>query len=129
MVWVRPVEYSDAAKRASDNINAYITFMEWDELKRKWMAIRLSDGGYDGTLYDSKQDAVRHQSDQYTCAYVAFRNLVQGARPSEMELFLKFNRDAYAAGFRLPDPDDRTGGPEVLMTSQLRDYYKGLGYY
>lgn len=128
MTWAPPKEYSDAAKRASDNINAYITFVPWDELKHKWMAIRLSDGGYDGTLYDSKRDAVRHQSNEFQCAYVAFKNLMQGARPAEMELFLKFNRDAYDAGFRLPDPDARNGGPEVLMTSALRDYYKGLGY-
>ena len=101
--------YSDAAKRASDNINAFRTFVPWDELKHKWMAVRLSDGGYDGTLYDSKVEAVKHQSNEFLCAYVAFKNLVGGATPKDMELFLKFNRDAYDAGFRLPDPSAQNG--------------------
>jgi hypothetical protein len=120
--------YSDEAKRASDIVNSYRTFIPWDELRNKWLAIRLSDGGHDGTLYDSKRDAVRHQLDEFLCAYVCFRNLIGGSTPKEMELFLKFNRDAYDAGFRLPDPDADSGGPEVLMTTALRDYYKNLGY-
>jgi len=122
------VGYSDAAKRASDIVNAYVTFVPPEELRHKWVAIRLADGGYDGVLYDSKQDAVRHQLDEYLCAYVCFRNLLMGANPKDMELFLKFNRDAYDAGFRLPDPDDKTGGREVLMTTALRDYYRNQGY-
>jgi hypothetical protein len=122
------VEYSDAAKRASDIINAYVTFVPPEELRHKWIAIRLSDGGYDGNLYDSKREAVRYQLDEFLCAYVCFRNLLAGAKPREMELFLKFNRDAYDAGFRLPDPDSRTGGPDILMTSAWRDYYRGHGY-
>jgi hypothetical protein len=123
-----PVTPSDAAKRASDIVNSYITFMPPEELKNKWVAIRLHDGGYDGTLYDSKQDAVKHQLDEFFCAYVCFRNLLAGAKPRDMELFLKFNRDAYDAGFRLPDPESATGGREVLMTTALRDYYRNLGY-
>jgi hypothetical protein len=41
-----------------------------------------------------------------------------------MEVFLRFNRDAYDAGFRMPDPDSQTGGPEVLVTTQQMDYYR-----
>jgi hypothetical protein len=119
---------SDAAKRASDIINALITFTPWDELVHSYIAIRLSDGGYDGTLYATKRDAVRHQLHESQCAYVALRNLQAGAKPKEMELFLKFNRDAYDGGMRLTDPDDLRGGREVLMTSAQRDYYRNLGY-
>ena len=113
--------YSDAAKRASDIINSHRAFIPWDELSHKWLAIRLSDGGFDGNLYDSKRDAVRHQLDEFLCAYVCFRNLVGGSTPKEMELFLKFNREAYDAGFRLPDPDSASGGPDVLMTTAMHD--------
>lgn len=114
-------KWSDAAKRASDIVNGYIAFMAWDELVHKWIAIRLSDGGHDGTLYDNKRDAVRHQSDEFLCAYVAMRNLVGGATPRDMEIFLKWNRDAYDAGFRLPDPMEVNGGPEVIMTTPRYD--------
>jgi hypothetical protein len=117
---------SDAARRAADNINAYVTFMDRDELIRKWMAIRLADGSYDGTLYDSKRDAVRHQSDEFLCAYVSFRNLQQGTTAKEMQVFLNFNREAYDHGFRLPDPDSQTGGREVLMTTAQHDYQTNL---
>ena len=120
--------YSDAAKRASDILNGYIAFVPFDELKTKWVAIRLADGGSDGQLYDSKRDAVRGQLDEFLCAYICFRNILTGSSPKDMELFLKFNRDAYDAGFRLPDPDDQFGGRQVLMTTALRDYYKTQGY-
>lgn len=121
--------YSDAAKRASDIVNSYIAFVPLDELREKWLAIRLSDGGSDGNLYDSKREAVKHQLDEFICAYVCFRNLIAGgSKPRDMELFLRFNRDAYDAGFRLPDPDHEAGGKDVLMTTALRDYYRGLGY-
>ena len=120
------IQFSDAAKRASDNINALLAFMNPEELRRKYMAVRLSDGGYDGTLYDTKRDAVRHQLDEFLCAYVCFRNLMNGATPKEMEIFLKFNRDAYDKGFRLVDPDAAHGGRDVLMTSAAHDYYQEL---
>jgi hypothetical protein len=118
-------DWSDAAKRASDIVNSYIAFVPWEELRTKVIAIRLSDGGYDGNLYDSKREAVRHQSDEFLCAYVFFRNLMGGASPREMEIFLKWNRDAYDAGFRLPDPMEVNGGPDLIMTTGRYDQYSG----
>lgn len=115
----------DCGKRASDIVNTYISGMYWDDIKDKWIAIRLSDGGSDGILYDTKQDAVKHQYHEQQCAYVCFRNLISGARPREMAVFLKFNRDAYYKGFRLADPDMKSGGPDVLMTTGQRDFYRG----
>jgi hypothetical protein len=49
-----------------------------------------------------------------------------GASPREMEIFLKWNRDAYQAGFRLPDPMDVGGGPDVLMTAGRYDQYSAM---
>ncbi len=121
-----PVEYSDAAKRAADIVNGYLAWVPIDELRRKYIAVRLSDGGTDGVLYDSKRDAVRHQLDEFLCAYVSFRNLLNGATAREMEIFLKFNRDAYDKGFRLTDPDAVHGGPDVLMTTAAHDHYGNL---
>lgn len=112
---------SDAAKRCADIVNGYISFVPWDELKHKFIAIRLSDGGSDGTLYDSKRDAVRHQSDEKLCAYIAFRNLAGGMNPIEAERYLKWNRDAYDAGMRLPDPDHQSGGPDPFPTVDQYD--------
>lgn len=112
---ITPPNYSDAAKRASDIINAYYSYVPLDRLLRSWIAIRLSDGGSDGTLYDTKRDAVRHQSDEFLCAYISLANCPNGVSKLEAERFLAYTRAAYDAGFRLPDPDSMTGGPETFM--------------
>lgn len=118
-------ELIDAGKRASDTVNMHRTFANWDELQHKWIAFNLGDGSSDGVLYDSKRDAVKHQFHEQLCAYVAFKNLVAGSTPHEMSIFIKFTRDAYKAGFRLPDPDDQFGGQAVAPTAGQIDFYRG----
>lgn len=111
--------YSDAAKRASDIINSALLFI--DGAAGKWIAIRLSDGGWDGTVYDTKRDAVRHQLDEFWCCYV--RIPPPGTSPAQMEAFLAYNRALYDAGFRLPDPDDRFGGRDMVLPLQQEDLH------
>lgn len=119
-------ELRDAAKRASDIINTYITFVPWEQLRMQWIAVSLQDGTC-SQLYDSKADAVRHTLHERTHAFVAFRGIGPGgSNPRELAIFLQFNRDAYDAGLRLPDPDDNTGGKELLMTAAQGDYYRRL---
>jgi hypothetical protein len=111
----------------SDALNMYINGLRkhlW-ELRNKWMAFSLADGSSDGQLYDSKRDAVRHQSNEFQCAYISFRNLLGGATPHECVRVLNFTRDAYDAGFRLTDPDDIDGGPDVAPTAAQMDAQKG----
>lgn len=117
-------QVSDAARRCSDIVNGYISTRPIDELRNCWIAVRLSDGGSDGTLYDSKRDAVRHQLWEFQCAYVSFRNLAGGITPLEAERFLDYNRRAYDAGFRLPDPDDANGGPDLFLPTETYDAFK-----
>jgi len=124
---MRPIDakLKDCAKRACDIVNAYYTTVEWVDLKDKFVAIRLEDGGSDGVLYDNKRDAVRHQRNEQQCAYVCFRNLgPTGARPREMAIYLQYNREAYDNGFRLTDPDDSRGGPQLLPTANLADTFR-----
>lgn len=108
-------EFADAGRRASDIINGIITAHPWDDIKDKFIAIRLEDGSSDGNIYDTKADAVRHQTHEQQCAYVGFRNLVGGATPKEMAIYLKFNRDAYLAGMRLIDPDNQRNPVQDLL--------------
>jgi hypothetical protein len=114
----------DAAKRASDEINLHLAANGWATIQNCWVAIRLSDGGSDHVLYDTKQDAVRHQFWEFQCAYICLRSLVQGADAREMAIILRFHREAYEAGFRLPDPDAKNGGPDLLMTTREHDNIK-----
>jgi hypothetical protein len=85
---------TDAARRMSDIINLTITFNGVWEIKDKWMAFRLSDGSTDGALYDTRQDAINHQSNPQWCAYQSFRNLLSGAKPLDCQIFLDVNRQA-----------------------------------
>lgn len=109
--------YSDAAKRASDIVNSALTFIQG--AAGRYLAIRLSDGGWDGTVYDTKRDAVRHQLDEFLCAYV--RIPPPGTSPQQMQAYLDYCRALYDAGFRLPDPDDRNGGRDMVLPLQRED--------
>lgn len=119
-------ELIDAGKRASDIANLYITFMDQWELRSKWLAFRLNDGSSDGVLYDTRKDAVKHQFDERRCAYFSFRNCLGGTNARDMAIFLNFCREAYDAGFRLIDPDDASGGREILPTYDVGDYQRNL---
>lgn len=77
----------------------------------RWIAARLSDGATDGTVYDSKADAVRHQLDETQCAYIV-------VPPTPMPdahatAYLEMHEKMYAAGYRLQDPDT-----QPMMTSE-----------
>lgn len=94
-----------------DNINARIVFTPPEELARGWMAFALADGSTDGTVYPSKAEAIRHQSNEFLFCYFSFRRCMGGANPKDCQLFLEYNRHAYDQGFRLADPES----PEFIL--------------
>ena len=111
-------QVTDAAKRAFDIVNSYVAFVDYSERIGSWVAVRLADGGSDGTLYATKRDAVRHQSDEQSAAYFSYRGAPNGfATAREAAVWLEYHRRAYTAGFRLPDPDAASGGPDLVMPS------------
>ncbi len=118
------VELFDAGRRAADAINKHIHNQGWWEIRHKWIAIRIADGTSDGVLYDTKRDAVRHQHDEFTCAYLCYKGLAQGAKDTDAAILIKFHRDMYKAGFRMPDRDNRFGGPDAVMSTQRNDWYR-----
>jgi hypothetical protein len=112
----------DAAKRMSEVINALVTFSsDLYELGHKWIAIRLADGGYDGTLYDTRDDAIRHQLDERFCAYVCMANMITGSKPLDCAIFLEYHRQAYDAGMRLHEP----GAPQLILPISAYDRITG----
>lgn len=119
-------ELLDAGKRASEMVNLYVTNMDWDDIKDKFVAIRLEDGSSDGIIYDSKIDAIKHQNFEQQCAYVGFRNLMGGSTPRDMAIFIAMNREAYDHGMRLADPEAPGGGPNLAPTAAATDYTKRL---
>lgn len=120
------VVVDDAAKRAYDIIRGLVTFTEYDHRVRQspWVAIRLSDGGSDGVMYDTKREAVRHQLHESTCAYFCFRTAPNGfSSKKDAAVFLAYHRAAYDAGFRLPDPDDPSGGSDLIIPTTQEHVY------
>ena len=97
--------FSDAARRMADEINLHVAALG-EAASRKWVAIRLSDGGSDGVLYDTRPDAITHQLHERLCCYVRLPPFGQMMTVSEAESFLTFNRSIYDAGYRLQDPDE-----------------------
>jgi hypothetical protein len=123
--------HSDAAKRISDATIMHSIANGWD-VNKYWCAFLLEDGKSPDayTLYDSKRDAVRHQSDEFLCMYVKLR--FGGFNVCECEATLKYHRAAYLKGYRLPDPDQRTGGRDLIprigsdkMRNQIRALANG----
>jgi hypothetical protein len=110
--------HSDAARRCSDAVNLHVSALGADAFG-KWVAVRLLDGSSDGTLYDRKQEAVRHQLDERLCAFVRVRP--GGMNACAAESFLAFTRRAYAAGFRLSDPDASHGGRDLIPRLTVED--------
>jgi hypothetical protein len=97
--------FSDAAKACSDAVGQVVNDHLGEILlgRRIWLAIRLSDGKYDGGLYDTRADAVRHQLHESLCAYLLVPPC--GMPPRDAESYLRFHRQAYDAGYRVTDPE------------------------
>jgi hypothetical protein len=115
----------DDAKRFADIVNGYVAFVNPMELRQKWIAVRLSDGGTDGTLYDSKRDAVRHQLDEFLCCYFSFRNCMGGISARDAARYMEYNRLLYKGGARMPDPDRSDGGLDTFLSVSDYDLMTG----
>lgn len=107
----------DAAKRCWEQVKNVAHHKTWEERINAFLAIRLQDGSTDGVLYDSKRDAVRHcKGNEQWYAFFSFRTAPVGfASPKEAAVFLAYHRMVYDQGGRLPDPDDRHGGPDMIL--------------
>jgi hypothetical protein len=106
--------HTDAAKRLCDGVRSAMGRISVEELLiGRWIAFRLSDGSADRSIYDTKRDAVRHQSDEFLCGYIKL-NLMPMTE-CEAEVVLAMHRKLYDNGFRMPDPDRKDGGKQPIM--------------
>lgn len=89
----------DAGQRMADALNAHVVFSKG--CFGRWMAIRLEDGSSDGTLYDTREDAIRHQRFEHQAWYELVKPRSYSA--DECALTLMYARAAYDAGWRPAD--------------------------
>lgn len=92
-----PMELWDAARRMADAHNLHVLAMIAEGRDRPgYIAIRLEDGrSPDGVVYDTRRDAVRHQSDPKNF-YVKLSKMSMGE--NEAVAVLKFARMALKNG-------------------------------
>lgn len=106
--------YSDAANRCSDVIRTAIVAKQ----AGKWVAIRLSDGGSDHQVYDTRQDAIRHQLHEKQCAYVMVPP--DDMSPRSAEAYLKWTRQCYDNGMPIADPEREIYTPQLTYDALVR---------
>jgi hypothetical protein len=116
--------HSDAAKRLSDGVND--TYARYGPMATgRFIAARLDTGQCRRELYDTKRDAVRDQSDEFLCLYLRLP-LYQTLPVCEAELLLAFHRKAYDAGFRLADPDAKSGGKSLILPKTIEGINRAI---
>lgn len=115
------VVITDAAKRMHERINLMLIAQPWEVLKTSWMAFKLEDGDSDGVLYDTREDAIKHQLHENLCAYFFLRTALGGVPLRDCQLFLNIHRQVYDAGGRFTEP--RT--PQFIMSSWGHDKLTG----
>lgn len=114
---------TDAAKRMSGFINAMVVFKSWEELRNGYMAFRLDDGSSDGTLYDSKPDAVKF-TDEKRHAYFCFGSAMGGSNPRDCQIFLDLHRYAYDNGIPMAEPFAKRQ-PNIILSTRGYDIMTG----
>jgi hypothetical protein len=111
--------HTDAARRMADTFNLHRMADQYGAINR-WIAVRLSDGTSDHTLYDTKSECVRHQhgNEQW---YSFIKIVPTTMNVCEAEVKLRTDQRMYDAGFRMADPDSRTGGAQVINRLTVED--------
>jgi hypothetical protein len=89
----------------ADEVNMHVHALG-EAASGRWVAIRLSDGGSDGVMYDTRPQAITHQFHEKQCCYVRIPPFGQLMNPREAESYLVLHRSMYDAGYRLQDPQD-----------------------
>lgn len=107
----------DAARRMADVIALHQTMLSVDELVAgRYVAIRLSDGGSDGTAYTSRAEAATYQKHNASrCGY--YRIPIPPDRlPAEVcDVLLWYVRGCYDAGSR-QDP-----AHQIILPTRIED--------
>lgn len=109
----------------SDIVNNVRMSNDWDDIKDIWMAFKLADGSSDGTLYDSRSDAIRmttNKADRYF--FLSMRACVHGMTPKEATQVLALTRVQSERGRYHPRTDD--GGQEPIAPITTDDYMSEL---
>lgn len=114
MEQVAGMPVSDDGKRLSEAVKVAIAAGG----RERWLAVRLSDGGTDGNIYDTRKDAVRHQLHESQCFYMLIPP--GGDMPAhEATAFIEFHRRREAAGMSMVDPEAQAPMPLIAPATGI----------
>lgn len=104
-----PYHDHDAAKRFRDMLWIHQSMLTKDEiLAKRYMAVSLFDGSSDGTVYDTRDDAVKEQRSHVDGNRVVyFRIPLERISDRVTDSLLWYARRAYDAGYRPVGSDER----------------------
>lgn len=103
---------SDVGKRIADQYSLHRVADPHGSIG-KWFAVTLHDGTSDGTLYDTKQQCIRHQK-QFEMYYAYIQVTPAHMTPKYADTFIDLHRRMYDKGIRMADPDASNGGRDVI---------------
>lgn len=102
---VKPEEW-EAARRLSDTVGQLIADRGRDACVGRWVAWRLDGSRVDQTLYDTRNDAMRHQLWENLSGYI--RIPPDGVTPKQAWVHIVYMRQFYENGGRFSDEMPRT---------------------
>lgn len=106
----------DAAKRFADTIALHQTVLSRDELiAKRYIAVALSDGSTDGVVYDTRNDAMRHQKG-HPALYLYFQIPFERLSVHACDSLLWYVRGVYDAGYR-----PRLEEAELVIPNSIED--------
>lgn len=104
----------------SETVNNVRLADDWDDVKSGWMAFALEDGRSDGTVYDSRDDAIRfHKNKARKFFYLTLRNCMHGITPKEATLALAAIRAQSERGRYHPEIE---GSQDPILPLSREDY-------
>ena len=105
----------DAAKRFADTVALHQLALTKDEiLARRFIAVRLADGGTDGVVYDSRESAIRAQTNSPSrCGY--FQIPLERWSVETCDTLLWYVRATYDGGHR-EDP-----AHQLVISNQIEN--------
>lgn len=107
----------------SDTVNNVRMGEDWDNIKNGWMAFALENGASNGTVYDSRSDAIRyHRNKASKYFYLTLRQCMHGISPKEATLALAMCRVQLLRGRY--HPENSLSDPISPITRE--DYYNEL---
>lgn len=114
-----PQELTDAANRMRDAVNLHVVAGALGVRERhlQWLAIRLEDGRSDGTVYESRRDAVRHTMNREKGWFYA-KVGAESMGEREAIIVLQMARQAFRNGVVFAEEE-----PIVPMLSELAAPY------